>query len=414
MRLYVQNPTGFGDTSWRQQLRVEDVAHEFLDHTDEPTWTVLSYPPVYCVFEPGDEPVPASSYSIPKMRTILKGEGRSGYTAVSTFSGCGGSSLGLKWAGLAVPWASEFVDIAADTYELNAPKAHVDRRDIRDVKGSDILDAVGLDVGQLDVLEGSPPCAAFSTAGRRTEGWGEERSYSETTQRVDDLFEEYVRLIDEIRPRTFIAENVAGLAIGAAKGYLSQVVKSMRALGYNVAVWDLDAQWLGVPQRRRRIIFAGSRTDLTGRLTPPTPHARRIPLIEAIGDLAASESEVELDPETGYKIALGDFAIGTEWHKLQPGQSSERYFSLKRASRALPAQTVTATAGIVAAAGVTHPTQCRKFTLTELRRICGFPDDFELIGSYTQRWERLGRSVVPPMYRAVGKQLIEFLDKQET
>ncbi|CAO3439428.1 DNA-cytosine methyltransferase (EC 2.1.1.37) [Azospirillum argentinense] len=116
-----------------------------------------------------------------------------GFTAASTFSG-GGSSLGYRMAGFRVAWASEFIEAARDTYRANAaPYTVLDPRDIRQVKPEDILSAIGMRPGELDLFDGSPPCASFSTAGKREKGWGRAKAYSDTVQRTDDLFFEYIR-----------------------------------------------------------------------------------------------------------------------------------------------------------------------------------------------------------------------------
>ena len=85
--------------------------------------------------------------------------------AISLFSGCGGSSLGYRMAGLAVVWANEFIPAARQTYLANFPKAAVDARDIRKIKPAEVLKAIGMKAGELDLVDGSPPCASFSTAG---------------------------------------------------------------------------------------------------------------------------------------------------------------------------------------------------------------------------------------------------------
>jgi hypothetical protein len=184
-------------------------------------------------------------YRVPLMAELGEIE-PNGYTVVSTFSGCVGSCLGFRLAGYRVLWASEFIDAAAETYAANHPTTPLDRRDIRRVTGAEILAAVGRERGDVDVLEGSPPCASFSTAGKRSAGWGSVKPYSDTSQRVDDLFFEYARLVDEIRPRAFVAENVSGLVKGVAKGYFLEILRALRAPGYVVAARLLDAQWLGV------------------------------------------------------------------------------------------------------------------------------------------------------------------------
>ncbi|MCM1964854.1 DNA cytosine methyltransferase [Streptomyces sp. G1] len=195
-----------------------------------------------------------------------------GFTAASTFSGCGGSSLGYRMAGFRVGWASEFIPAAQDTYRANAaPYTILDTRDIREVTARDILDALGLAVGELDVYDGSPPCAAFSTAGKGAAGWGVAKAYSDTVQRVDDLFFEYARLLEELQPRTFIAENVSGLVKGAAKGYFKLILTRLKACGYRVEARLLNAARLGVPQARQRLIFVGVRNDLGYAPAYPSP-----------------------------------------------------------------------------------------------------------------------------------------------
>jgi DNA (cytosine-5)-methyltransferase 1 len=210
-------------------------------------------------------------YRVPSMEEI-RALPWNGFNAVSTFSGCGGSSLGYRMAGFKMLWASEFVPAAQETYRANAaPYTILDTRDIREVTGQDILEATGLGVGEIDLYDGSPPCASFSTAGKREAGWGQVKKYSDTQQRTDDLFYEYARLIEETQPRVFVAENVAGLVKGTAKGYFKLILARLRACGYRVQARVLDASWLGVPQSRNRLIFIGVREDLGMDPAHPAP-----------------------------------------------------------------------------------------------------------------------------------------------
>ena len=97
------------------------------------------------------------------------------------------------------------------------------------------------------------------------------------------------------------------------------------------------------------------------------------------------------------------------------GQQSKKYFQLVRPSLDKPVGTLTATGGVVGAAGVKHPLEKRNFTLKELRALSSFPDDFILTGTYAQRWERIGRSVPPFMAKAIGKAIQEnILDRMIT
>ncbi|HLS55762.1 MAG TPA: DNA cytosine methyltransferase [Zeimonas sp.] len=367
------------------------------------------------------------SYRVPSMAEIAEIPWN-GYRVVSTFSGAGGSCLGFRMAGYRVVWASEFVPAAQETYRANHPDTILDTRDIRQVTAEDILSATGLAVGELDVFEGSPPCASFSTAGKREAGWGKVKAYSDTKQRVDDLFFEYARLLRDLQPRVFVAENVSGLVKGTAKGYFKEILRELRACGYVVEARLLDAQWLGVPQTRQRLIFQGVREDLGCRPAWPEPLPYRysvrdaLPWIRAVQHSRGWKPSDEPCPtivQTGALLSptarfsggtyveaetdISRFAIGAEWEKLKPGEKSERYFNLVRVHPDRPSPTITQTGGEPSAAGPTHPYERRKFTIGELKRICAFPDDFLLTGTYEQQWERLGRAVPPVMMYHVAR-----------
>jgi DNA (cytosine-5)-methyltransferase 1 len=131
-------------------------------------------------------------YRVPTMPEIAAVP-RNGFSVVSTFSGCGGSCLGFRMAGFETVWANEFIPAAQATYRANHPTTLLNTRDIRQVSPQSILKAIGKKKGEIDVLEGSPPCASFSTAGRRQANWGKVTKYSDTKQRVDDLFRGAVR-----------------------------------------------------------------------------------------------------------------------------------------------------------------------------------------------------------------------------
>ena len=425
-----------------------------------------------------------------------------GFNAVSTFSGCGGSSLGYKMAGFKVLWANEFIPAAQEVYRLNHPSTILDTRDIRQVQPQDILDAIGMKPGELDLFDGSPPCASFSTAGKREAGWGKVKAYSDTKQRTDDLFFEYARLLRGIQPKVFVAENVSGLVKGTAKGYFKLILEELKGCGYNVKAKVLDAQWLGVPQMRQRLIFVGVRHDLnvepafpkplsyqytvrdalpwivrqavannvyedaslapsptvlasTGQRASSTLAGEHLHYVEAQsrayrdkrgaygndGDITDQPAPTVLSDSVGthWVVGLGTndgvrsldkpapsvlthgrqhttseltlveaeasidgYAIGRECVPLAPGEQSEKYFQLVKPSLDAPSPTVTQRGGDNTVASVTHPLERRKFSIAELKRICAFPDDFQLTGTYAQQWERLGRAVPPVMMSAIA------------
>lgn len=370
-------------------------------------------------------------YRVPTMAEI-RAVPWNGLTAASTFSGAGGSSLGYAMAGFWVAWANEFVPAARETYEANKIRpCTIDARDIRDVQADHILNSLGIGVGALDLLDGSPPCASFSTAGKRHVGWGEVKPYSDTKQRTDDLFGEFVRLVDGLKPRVFVAENVSGLVKGTAKGMFLEILAALRACGYRVEAKVLDAQWLGVPQARQRLFFQGVREDLNAAPAWPKPLSYRYSVRDALpwirqvtggnkaafdnkgkafgankpcrsikgGDtLGLSPFQFVVESETD----ISRFAIGREWEKLSPGASVWYGGRLHRPSPRLPSPTIGIASGSSSSAGVVHPTEKRRFSIAELKRLCAFPDDFTLTGTYAQQWERLGRAVPPVMMAALA------------
>ena len=333
---------------------------------------------------------------VPSMREIESIE-PNGLQIVSTFSGCGGSCLGFRMAGYRTLFASEFIPAAQETYRANHPGVHLDTRDIRQLTAEDVFAVTGLLRGELDVLEGSPPCASFSMAGKREAGWNQVKAYSDTKQRTDDLFFEFARLVDGLQPKVFVAENVKGLTIGKARGYLKEILAALRGCGYKVKCAVMDAQYFGVPQRRERLIFIGVREDIGIEPTFPKPaqsDAAQAVLPHHETCTAPPHSEwVALGSNTNERI---EKSMATSSKKacptiLQAGPNKGVGFCEVDISRS----------------------EKRKFTIPELKRICGFPDDFILTGTFAQQWERLGRAVAPPMMAAVASHIRDTILQPE-
>lgn len=318
-----------------------------------------------------------------------------GFNVVSTFSGCGGSSLGYRMAGFKVLWASEFIDAARDSYNANkAPYTILDPRDIRNVKADDILKATGLGFGEIDLFDGSPPCASFSTAGKREKAWGKVKKYSDKSQRVDDLFFEYSRLLKDLQPKTFVAENVSGLIKGTAKGYFLEIMKELKSAGYNVKAKVLNSMWLGVPQKRERLIFIGVRNDIG---LPPV-HPKPLHYWYSAGDAFNGLIDNE---KLCYQRKVGG-KLHKYWQNTSNGRNFDEgslkafgkatAFQMSRASESQPVQTI-----VQGSQTIHHWKSPRTLTIAELKRVGGFPDDFILEGTFIQQWERIARAVPPVM-----------------
>ena len=120
----------------------------------------------------------------------------------------------------------------------------------------------------LDILDGSPPCSTFSMAGSREDAWGKMKHFREgqAEQVLDTLFFDFIDLAKRLQPKVVVAENVKGLLLGEAKQYVRRIYESFEDAGYYCQHWLLDAQTMGVPQRRERVFFVCLRKDLINRV----------------------------------------------------------------------------------------------------------------------------------------------------
>lgn len=343
-----------------------------------------------------------------KLEDVREAERLEKFTVVSTFAGGGGSSTGYRLAGGKILAINEFIPEAQQSYARNYPSTPILRGDIRSLSASDILDASGVRKGELDILDGSPPCSSFSMAGIREEGWGREKKYSSTKQRTDDLFFEFARILRGVQPRFFIAENVAGLTLGSASLLLGSeqlglfgeesetIYHTLANCGYKVRYRVINAKYFGVPQSRARLIITGVRNDLDFTYKYPAEIGVPPSLRQAFDGLENTARELE-------EANIDRYAIGTELKKLKIGQQSDKYFSLTKMNPDRYAGTLTQSAGSISAASIAHWDN-RKFTVSEAKRIMSFPDDYYLGETYSNQIERLGRAVPPLLMKAIVEQ----------
>ena len=147
--------------------------------------------------------------------------------------------------------AVEWDDHAVETFKANFPDVPVFHGDIAKLSVEEALRITGLQPGELDVLDGSPPCQGFSTAGKRKMDDGR-----------NQLSREYIRLLRGLQPKVLIMENVSGMVKGKMKLIFVEILKELKASGYHVSARLMNAMYYGVPQSRQRMIFVGVREDL--------------------------------------------------------------------------------------------------------------------------------------------------------
>jgi DNA (cytosine-5)-methyltransferase 1 len=287
---------------------------------------------------------------------------------------------------LAIEWEAN----AVDTFRANFPDVPVFHGDIAAYNPADL----GLQPGELDVFDGSPPCQGFSTAGHR---------------QLDDprnqLFREFIRLLTYWQPKAFVMENVSGMVKGKMRTLFAECLTDLKAAGYVVCVRLLTASYLGVPQARQRLVFIGARNDLGIEPVHPAPFGPVITTSDAIDDL----TDLGVVNKMKDKVALlaphikpGDGADDV----LKAGGKKPSYFSLRRLHADRPAPTILKTPP--AFCGYLHPTKNRVLGTNELSRLQSFPDQFDWGGSnYTEIHARIGNSVPPLMMRAIAQTIRE-------
>ena len=366
------------------------------------------------------------------------------FKVISTFAGGGGSSTGYRLAGGKVLVINEFVEEARNTYKKNYPDTPILPGDIKELTGKDFLDAAGVGVGEIDILDGSPPCSAFSVAGKlshnvheeeqidlwgnvtikkvpgkHSDGWAQTKNYSDgkMVENIEDLFFEFLRVAEEIKPKVIVAENVKGLTIGEAKEYYNKIINQFGKIGYDVSSKVLDSRYFGVAQTRTRVFFIGVREDVTidNGLTFmniesifPIESKSVVTLKEALVDLEYDQDEVKYLTDkfsnTAYWKQTGS-RMPNNPEKVLTGMDYHpkgHHFNLKRVSQYQPAPTITAMGSSDTTAGAFHWNEPRKLTLGELKRIMSLPDDFKLTGKWNQKAERCGRMVPPLLMKTIA------------
>ena len=359
------------------------------------------------------------------------------FNVISTFAGGGGSSTGYRLAGGNILCVNEFVEEARNTYRENYPNTPILPDDINKLSGQEFLDISGLDVGELDILDGSPPCSAFSMAGNVSHGkgnthkdaFGKTKGYSDIKEvsNIEDLFFEFLRVADVIKPKVIIAENVAGLTMGEAKQYFNKIQNTFEKIGYDVCARVLNSAYFGVPQTRSRVFFIGVRSDITLQIGLtfmniesifPTENKSMVILKDALNNLEYDDEEIKTLTEkftntaywkdTGSKMPLNPDKVltGCDFHP------KGHHFNLKRVSLEKPAPTLTAMGSNDTTAGAFHWNEPRKLTIGELKRIQSLPDDFVLTGKWNQQSERIGRMVPPLLLKSIADSVYENVIKE--
>ena len=376
---------------------------------------------------------------------------RKRFTYISFFAGGGGSSCGYKLAGGDCRFVNEFQQVAVNTYLANWPETPHICDDIKNITGKQIMDMTGLEVGELDILDGSPPCPPFSMSGTKQKGWNKEKvAYGKKQQNIEDLTWEMIRITGEMKPKVVVCENVKGLTMDYAKQHLDRMVKDFEAEGYTTTYKVMNGIHFGVPQKRQRVFIVSVRNDVLDKIGMPwmlisslfPEGADEEPTLEdAIGDLRLdNENRVEavelieaMKKSAKYKwmkrlpknpdrvVSVGDDVVAPwydkviahrkKWGKSIPEKKSSFYQSRRvpwnQASHTLSEQ------GLQTSLAVhLHAEEDRVYTTKESKRIMTLPEDYALTGKLNEQLARIGLMVAPMMMAYLAESIYEKVLKQ--
>lgn len=378
-------------------------------------------------------------------------------TAIDLFSGAGGLTLGLLNAGFDVRLSSDISAACAATHRHNMPHVPFHMGDVSHLDGDQLLEAAGLQKGELDLLIGGPPCQGFSILGQRL-----------LSDPRNSLFGEFIRIAGELKPKVAVIENVPGLATLGGGVLLRAIGEAFNRLGYDVECAELLAAQYGVPQMRWRMFFVAWRRDLgiNGAGFPQPTHGRCgigdlvpnrtirpdqaegfITIGEAIGDLPEVHGGERVEhytnaPVSEYQAAMRAFSDERLYNhyaprlspinlariaSLKPGEDWRNLpFELlpegmKRAHRKDHTRRFRRMAWDGVARSIitrfrdpksgeyTHPEQNRTISIREAARIQSFPDWFAFQGGNTDQYDQVGNAVPPLLAMAVGREIADAL-----
>jgi DNA (cytosine-5)-methyltransferase 1 len=307
-----------------------------------------------------------------------------GLKVMSTFACGGGSTMGYKLAGYDVIAANDIDDEMEKVYKANHKPKHFIKAPIKDLLTMELPK----ELYGIDILDGSPPCSVFSTTGLREEAWGKDKMFREgqAKQVLDDLFFDFIALVEKLRPKVVVAENVKGMLIGNAKWYTREVDRKLQELGYTGQIFLLNGATMGVPQKRERVFFVYAKNELK---LPKLKLAPREPVI----------TYGQIRQDKGIQIASTSTLDKQYYQDSRPGLAVGKFQSTKRMDSRKAAYTIRA--------GDLHfdSLVARRLYKEEVAKIGSFPNDFNYLTVKPQYL--IGMSVPPLMIAHVASAIYE-------
>lgn len=344
---------------------------------------------------------------------------------IDLFCGCGGLSLGFEMAGFSPCYAIDFWNDAVNTFNHNNPAQVAHCEDIKNLSNEKLKDI--LEKHDVVGVVGGPPCQGFSTVGRR-----------DINDPRNQLYLEYCRVVETVKPLFFVLENVKGLTTLSGGAFKDDIIKRFSALGYRVQFQILNSANYGVPQNRQRVFFVGT---LQHAFAFPAPSEHLIGCREALSDLpplSISEEDVEdiqyaTSPQNNFQKAMRGKQRSVKNHQITRHSDQTRqiihlipdggkisdlppeYWDVRKYNKAFERMSSTRPSNTVDTGhrNYFHYCEDRIPTARENARLQSFPDSFVFLGSRTSQYKQIGNAVPPLLAYAVAQAIKQQLSLGE-
>ena len=345
---------------------------------------------------------------------------------IDLFAGVGGLSYGFMQAGFDVVLANEIDEIIAMSYSKNHPQTKMINKDITKL---DIEKTFKTYKNKIDVIVGGPPCQGFSQKGKR-KTIHDKRNF---------LFRYYFKVVDYIKPKYFLIENVPNILTAENGLFKNEIVNLFESIGYSVNCAILKASDYGVPQDRRRAIIMGRQGNVKPNLPKSTNEL--VTIYDAISDLEylnSGEGEERqkylMPPKSKYQkvmrknskflynhVATKHSVSAIEKLKMIPPGSGKEVLPKSMLTKSIysgtwsrmlydeQSVTITTRFDTPSSGRFTHPILNRCITVREAARIQSFPDDFVFYGSKNSQMKQVGNAVPPKLGKAIAEEILEDL-----
>jgi DNA (cytosine-5)-methyltransferase 1 len=359
----------------------------------------------YARLEDARDEVSSNPY-LDRLRSLPRiGELRYEHTALSLFSGGGGLDLGLAFAGFDVNFASDIEQPHCDTISHNFPHCLTLASDIKDLTGDLVRKKTGQE--SFELIAGGPPCQAFSILGNRG-------SFDDPR---GQLVYQYVRLVQEIRPKAFVFENVPGLlTVRGGNDWKSLLAYFEHETRYRIFHKVLNAADYGIPQMRRRVFVVGFvDRDVDFQFPEPTHQSEngQLTLLSNVFKpwLPARFALEDVEGLPNHRIRPHGDRVRLRYSQIPVG-GRDRVDHTDRVHPDRPSGTVIVGSRAGGGRPHIHPSIPRHLSVREAARLQSFPDWYEFQSTETWQYRAVGNAVPPLLALAVGKHISKALSKQ--